>query len=126
MKTLNKINLTILISILSLTAFADEFKLQEEAYINDVPFDTEAIVKAHKQHCAMMVPFQMPEEQNIDDFPLDTRLIVASLPCDSAMQIDFAMPEESYIDDFPLNTYDVLRGNSGIHANNTIYWTIKF
>jgi len=73
-----------------------------------------------------MVPFQMPEEQNINDFPLDTRLIVASLPCDSAMQINFAIPEESYIDDFPLNTYDVLRGNSGIHANNTIYWTIKF
>jgi len=36
MKTLNKINLTILISILSLTAFAGEFKLKEEAYINDV------------------------------------------------------------------------------------------
>jgi len=56
MKTLNKINLTILISILSLTAFAGEFKLKEEAYINDVPFDTEAIVKAHKQHCHAIRP----------------------------------------------------------------------
>lgn len=126
MKTLNKINLTILISILSLTAFADEFKLQEEAYINDVPFDTESIVKAHKQHCAMMVPFQMPEEQNIDDFPLDTRLIVASLPCDSAMQIDFALPEESYIDDFPLNTIDVLRDLPVIHAAYQINRTFVF
>lgn len=126
MKTLNKISVTILISILSLTAIAGEFKLQEEAYINDVPFDTEAIVRAYKQHCAMEVTFQMQEEQYIDDFPLDTRTVVASLPCDSAMQVKYTMPEESYIDDFPLNTYDVLRGNSGIHANNTIYWTIKF
>ncbi len=121
MKTLNKISVTILISILSLTAFAGEFKLQEEAYINDVPFDTEAIVRAYKQHCAMKIAFQMQEEQYIDDFPLDTRIVVASLPCDSAMQVDYIMPEESYIDDFPLNTYEVLRSIFGMQANNTIY-----
>jgi len=46
--------------------------MEEEGYIDDIPFDTKQIVD-------YSLPFKMEEEGYIDDIPFDTKQIVDSL-----------------------------------------------
>ena len=62
----------------------EEFNFEEEAYVDDIPFDTESIAELAKFNSSMEVRFEMEDESYIDDIPFDTREIA------SAVQIDYA------------------------------------
>ena len=60
------------------------FVLQDEEYIDDIPFDTKKIIEEYSGYCAgfynesLDVDFQLEEEEYIDDIPFDTYEIVKS------------------------------------------------
>lgn len=60
------------------TSHDQEVKLQEEPYVDDVPFDTKAVVESlknkNKQQATTEV--RLPEEEYVDDVTIDTRQVV--------------------------------------------------
>lgn len=74
----------------------------EESYIDDIPFDTEAVFKAYKQ---TIFPVQIIDvAAYIDDIPFETEKVVSKVNAAEAMQIQFEMPAETKIDDIPFDT----------------------
>lgn len=107
MKTFKTIAAIILGVILSQAVFAGEFSMKTEAYINDVPFDTEVIAKTYMLEEAMADTFELKEEDYIDDVPFNTEAIYKEYNSNCAMQQVFEIADEEYINDFPLNTYKI-------------------
>ncbi len=117
MKTIKNFIPIFILSIFLLgnTAFANDntkinvlqnenIALTEETYVDDIPFDTGAVVaEANYQH-AIQESFTMEDEKYIDDIPFDTRAIVCSAACEKAMSVHFPLEEESFIHDIPFNT----------------------
>jgi len=57
--------------------WVDNFKIEEEAYIDDIPFDTKAIfdkIQKSKESCYKDI-LSLEEEDYIDDIPFDTKKI---------------------------------------------------
>ncbi len=83
------------------------FNLTEEAYIDDIPFDTEQIAGTASP-AADLTQFALKEEEYIDDIPFNTEEIVQSLQQgvdqDRAMAEIFPLDDEPYIDDISFNT----------------------
>ena len=48
---------------------------EDEAYIDDIPFNTEEIAANYLYEKALTVEFEMAEEEYIDDIPFNTRNI---------------------------------------------------
>ncbi len=69
-----------------------EFVLEEEANVNDIPFNTREVVS--------QLEAELEEEAYVEDIPFDTRAIV--------MGLETQLAEEAYVDDIPFNTLDVL------------------
>jgi len=88
------------------------FQLEDEAYINDIPFETDVVVanSTAKETPAPAVDFAA--ENYIDDIPFDTESIVETINFKKAVSVEFEMEEETYIDDIPFNTAVV--ANSGM------------
>lgn len=84
-----------------------DFDFTEEAYIDDIPFDTECVSKNCIYQKALSVIFQMDEEQYINDIPFKTKTIKDK----SAITTDFNLEDEDYINDIPFDTRK--------HANNS-------
>lgn len=63
-------------------------KLNEESYVNDIPFNTYDI--------AVSAGSKLPEEAYVDDIPFDTY--------EMAMNLALKLPEEAYVDDIPFDT----------------------
>lgn len=82
--------------------FLPEFDLEEEAYIEDIPFDTKCVTAHCRYEKAMMVVFEMEEESFVDDIPFDTKNIAQK---SSSTEFDFE--DEAYIDDIPFNTSSI-------------------
>lgn len=99
-------NILIIIGILFTTSsFSDNFKMKEEAYIDDIPFNTAEIAKQYMNLGNDSVNFtSMPTEAYIDDIPFDTKKIADSVIAEKAMNETFTMNEETYIDDIPFDT----------------------
>lgn len=76
-----------------------EFDLEEEAYIEDIPFDTECVTANCRYAKAMSVVFNMEEEEYIEDIPFNTKNIAEN---SNLEELDFE--DEAYIDDIPFNT----------------------
>lgn len=87
------------------SAYAVEFNFEEEAYINDIPFNTECVSKNCLYQKALLEIYMLDAEQYINDIPFDTELIKAQNKNVSIMQLDFEFEEESYIDDIPFDTF---------------------
>ncbi len=114
MKTKNTIA-AILISFISITSFSvtasttDQFQMQEEAYIDDIPFNTASIFDSLQKASLSRSGLVLKEEAYIDDIPFNTALVVANYHCCEAMKQQFAMQPEPYINDIPFNTSKIAR-----------------
>jgi len=106
MKTIKLTTALFLSLIISAMAFSSNsiFEMEEEAYINDIPFNTADIKDKCLYDMAMSQEFEMEEESYIDDIPFDTECIAVDCLYYKAMNVDFDLPEESYIDDIPFDT----------------------
>lgn len=101
MKTLTLILLaaSLTLTFISTEANAKELMpLPEESYIEDIPFNTEAIfecfvVSELKRNCCML------NEEYIDDIPFDTEKIARE--CELMLIPVFDLEDEPTIDDLP-------------------------
>ena len=106
MKTLK--NLTALIATLalmlsiSLHAESSNFQLEEESYINDIPFNTETVVNE-----LLMPEFDFEEESYIDDIPFNTECVSNNCKYQKAISINYELEDEAYINDIPFNTPEI-------------------
>ena len=71
----------------------------EEAYVDDIPFDTEWIA-----HQATLPSIDFEDESYVDDIPFNTEQIAANATYKKAVETEFMFEEESYVDDVPFNT----------------------
>ena len=71
--------------------------MAEEAYIDDIPFDTWRIGMANDPEVQIM---SLPEEEYVDDIPFDTKKIACKTLFDCMMK----SYEEANVDDIPFNT----------------------
>jgi len=85
----------------------NEFDFEEEAYIDDIPFDTECISINCIYQKAIAETFEFEEEAYVDDIPFATDSI--------ALNSDFEFEDESYIDDIPFSTKKIAKHNNRNH-----------
>ncbi|MDP2236735.1 MAG: hypothetical protein Q8J88_09895 [Bacteroidales bacterium] len=111
MKTQKIIFAAIISIIMQSSALADGFKLKEESYIDDIPFNTtEIFYEILAADTSNLFLPSLNEEAFIDDIPFDTHEIAEVALSSIAMEKSFKMPEEGYIDDIPFNTESVAAG----------------
>ena len=99
MKLLIKITTAVTIAVLFSTSInASCFDLNDESYIDDIPYSTAEIYneKIAEQNLA---EFSFEEEQYIDDITINTKCISAQCLYQTAISIEFNFDEEQYIDD---------------------------
>lgn len=118
-----------MITLFSSTAFAADFDFEEEAYIDDIPFNTEEIYLdsfMEEESYINDIPFntaliasnaklekyypysiKMEEEAYVDDIPFNTQTVVALVNYKKALEVDFSFNDEDYVDDIPFDTEDV-------------------
>ncbi len=108
MKTLNIIITLSLILITSMNSFATSINLQNEQYIDDIPFNTKAIFDSIQNDQNLDSIIALQDEAYIADIPFDTEEVVAQYRCDSAMKVKFELPEEEAINDIPFNTLYIM------------------
>jgi hypothetical protein len=107
-KTMNTLNITkttaaIFIILFSINLSATVLNIEDENYINDIPFDTHEIYNDIVDRADLMM-FDFEEEAYINDIPFDTKCITADCEYEKALQEEFSFDEESYIDDIPFDT----------------------
>lgn len=89
------------------TTYATDFttssydNLEEELFINDIPFNTGEIAAEYLYYDAQKTTFNLPEEAYIDDIPFDTACISLDCRYAKAMSEVFIMPQEETIYDLP-------------------------
>ncbi len=83
---------------------SEKITLHEEAYINDIPFDTGMVVAEARVQDALQGTFHLEDEKYIDDIPFDTRAIAGKACTEAAGEIHFPLEEEPYINDIPFDT----------------------
>ncbi|PKP53296.1 MAG: hypothetical protein CVT92_04610 [Bacteroidetes bacterium HGW-Bacteroidetes-1] len=103
MKTLNILTATILSIFFYSFALADGIKMKEEAYIDDIPFNTIEIFRSIIAHDTNYI-FTSEEESYIDDIPFDTEKIAKEHQSIVATEQLFELKDEEYIDDIPFDT----------------------
>ena len=84
-----------------------EFNFEEEAYIEDIPFDTKCVSINCIYQKAIAEIFEFEEEAYVDDIPFATDSI--------ALSCEFEFEDESYIDDIPFNTNKIAKHNNRNH-----------
>jgi len=97
----------------------NKFAIEEEVYIDDIPFDTE-LVYSQIMLLESLDQFAIADEEYIDDIPFDTEEIAmninAGINYDKALAMNFSLEEETYVDDIPFDTYDVV---ASLELNST-------
>lgn len=105
MKTFTKTTtLLITLILVSFTSVASIFEMEQESYIDDIPFNTELVASQALYEQAISVEFYLEEEGYIDDIPFDTETISKVCLSFLGMEEEFHMELEEYIDDIPFNT----------------------
>ena len=109
MKTIKITTVLALSFLMSLGLFANSniFVMEEEAYINDIPFSTAEVSINCLYEMALAEDFEMEEESYIDDIPFNTECISINCKYLKAVNVQFDLPEENYIDDIPFNTKEI-------------------
>lgn len=92
---------------------------EDEAYIDDIPFDTEVIFNEVVLE-RNLVEFDFDVEEYIDDIPFDTEVIADEKLYELAFNKEFAIEEEAYIDDIPFNTEEVCERLNEDNESETI------
>ena len=110
MKTTIKLfTLTAMITLfftVSTTTAQINFFADNEAFIDDIPFNTELIAS---EVLFDKTGFVSDEEAYIDDIPFDTHSIVYDICCDRELKEKYSYRDESYIDDIPFNTEEIYK-----------------
>lgn len=95
--------LAVMFSIFQLQADELNFKMQDESYINDIPFNTSVILNDMHSCIALSVEFELTEESYINDIPFDTQEVIIEHGID-VEGLSIGMIEEEYINDIPFDT----------------------
>ena len=111
MKTIKITSILLMSFFMSFVLFANSniFEMEEETYIDDIPFSTSEVSAECLYNMAMAEEFEMEEEGYIDDIPFSTECVTANCLYLKAMNVDFELPEEEYVDDIPFSTKKVVR-----------------
>jgi hypothetical protein len=81
----------------------EEFFLEDEYSVNDIPFNTLNI--AMENASFFQNPgFFLEEEEYINDIPFNTEQIAANVKMENAMAVEFEMEEEETVNDIPFDT----------------------
>ena len=121
MKSTQLLTAVILFLVSSAQIFAADYRLTDESYINDIPFDTKQIFDSVRYEQAITASFIPSAESIIEDIPFDTEKIALQYLADSAMQIRFEMPEEKTINDIPFNTSCIARHQNSFLTNLKLF-----
>lgn len=120
-------------------AFVQEvdFEIEEELFIDDIPFDTKAIIDEinsdgdtnetgkkgnainaktipnKEYYLAGSIDFELEDEEYIDDIPFDTEVLFNSMVNfnendKNVIVHDFCLADEEYVDDIPFDTRQVI------------------
>lgn len=81
----------------------EEFYLEEESYIDDIPFDTWNVAMNNDSYWTNP-GFLLEEEEYVSDIPFSTYDIATDFIMNQAMAIEFNMEEEPFIDDISFDT----------------------
>lgn len=108
------------------------FSLEEESYIDDIPFNTEKIYKQaccyYKHYGRYSADFTLGEEDYIEDIPFNTIEIASSVMNGSFLMKPFPqtffLSEEPYIDDIPFKTEEVIADSLEQKEKNKESYTI--
>jgi hypothetical protein len=111
---------TIIFLCIASVAFGSELKLdnniedappvmvfEEEEYIDDIPFNTQAIAEACALNETMQVAFDFEEETYVDDIPYNTCEVARQYRTEKYIKNVFVFEEEEYVDDIPFDTEEV-------------------
>ena len=101
----------------SLSAFTPNLVPEEEAYINDIPFNTEEVVANYLYEKALSDTFEFEEEVYIDDIPFDTYEVAKKYRYEKYLKNVFVFEEEAYIDDIPFDTEEIF---------NEVFFTVVY
>jgi len=97
------IAITLLFIIFSSTnSLGNNLNFKDEAYIDDIPFDTETVV-----HEMNITNVDFEDEAYIDDIPFNTAYVTANCNYLKAMAVDYELEDENFINDIPFNTEKV-------------------
>jgi hypothetical protein len=83
------------------------FDFEEEAYIDDIPFETEAVVANYEMDRLMNETFEYEEESYVDDIPFSTELVAQHVQLEKAMNVEVEYEDEVYVDDIPFDTFRI-------------------
>jgi len=125
MKTLKTIAILSLIIISNINVFADGLKLRDEAYIDDIPFNTELIFDSVMRLNNNLSTPEMTEESYINDIPFDTETVVESYRSDSALEVRFRIEDEKPVDDIPFNTREIASRHMENRTKSAILYSRK-
>jgi len=107
--------ITLLVGILSIqsTAFAASTSLntnlKDEAYINDIPFNTRSVAASYLTKEAFFMSGQgIGDEAYVDDIPFDTHKIASEYLAKQSAQLP-ALSDEAYVDDLEFDTDRVVK-----------------
>ena len=90
-------------------AFALNPQFDEEAYIDDIPFSTEAVAANYYYKDVISEKIDFEEEDYIDDITVNTELVSDRYAYSKAAEVKFEMEDEDYIDDIPFDTCSLVK-----------------
>lgn len=127
MKTQNLVIAIILSIFIQSVTFADGFRMKEESYIDDIPFNTAEIFNAYFNGDTNTIELPSPsDEAFIDDIPFNTEKIAAEILSEKAMAETYTLNEEEYIDDIPFDTKIIAYRHLSKKANNNSSAILRF
>jgi hypothetical protein len=85
-----------------------DFDFDDEAYIDDIPFDTECVSKDCVYEKAVSKVFELPEESTINDIPFNTAKVARLAEKQKTINKTLELENEEYVDDIPFSTLKVV------------------
>ena len=92
-----------------------DIKLEEETYIDDIPFNTEWIVYELTDPT-----YELEDEAYIDDIPFNTACVTVNCNYMKAISVNYEMEDEANIDDIPFDTFSIAAKSNKDNAINLI------
>lgn len=101
-----------------------ELDFEDEEYIDDIPFNTAKVVANYNYKTAVSSSFVMEEERYVDDLPFDTESIAIRVLFEEAINATYTMEDEDYVDDIPFDTFKIAQGSIKSNSRNQ-YASVK-
>ncbi len=89
-----------------------EFDFEDESYIDDIPFNTACVTANCLYKKATSVVFELNEDEYVDDLPFSTLEIAQKYNFKQAVSVEFVMENENYINDIPFDTYQIANNSN--------------